>query len=699
MKIKNIILSNLIVIIYFILSILVELIGVAITDGGFYIRDPRYMLTIIGILTIILLLISNSTARLIVASSFLGIEIIINIVFKLLFDMSGQWFDYSMLSLRNDAMGILESVPINFWFFYFMLVAISAFVVFGLKFSKKLKQYDMEYTKKQKIIKNSILSGIIVLLIVLNGVTAYSINGGYKDKYKEILYSSSSSKYNQYGMSYNFLNEMYKGTVFNKVEIKTDKQIEDFIYSEVYSPTSDTFGVSKGNNVVSILGETFEWLSFMPNGYSFNYDKDNRLALSFPNGLKLTEDKCRELFKNLWYFYDNSYVMTNYHAREKTDISENYSIVGSYPMETYINYDYYENSLPQTMPNTLRSIYGQENFTSQYFHNGNETFYNRNNSIYGLGFNKFYASEAMNQEFNMTNYMDEGERNLDSEMIKCAADEMFPTDKKFYTAITTITMHGMYSKKRKNLEEKGYYEKLKSYGLNIDDPNLTEEEFVFISYLACALETDEAIGCVIDELRERDLLDSTTIVLFGDHQGYYEGLSNYVKDITSEEQAIKDGYDYMNLYRVPLMIYDTKLVNKVTNNNENPNLRFNSKFSSSCDIVPTLLEILGIKYYSNIYYGNSLFSDKVSLVYSRGYGYFLDDYSYFYNMNSFSYINPIVIEKYGSEEKYIESLKERGDTLIERIRYVDIIFKQDYFGKTNKYINYYSNIRELNNIK
>jgi hypothetical protein len=48
-------------------------------------------------------------------------------------------------------------------------------------------------------------------------------------------------------------------------------------------------------------------------------------------------------------------------------------------------------------------------------------------------------------------YMDDGTRNLDSQMVDTAADLMFPKDKRFYSFITTITMHGMYYD-RENLQ-------------------------------------------------------------------------------------------------------------------------------------------------------------------------------------------------------------------------------------------------------
>lgn len=683
MKIKKILLNNLVVIIYVALSFLIELTSACITDGGFYIKDPRYIFTLVGIIVLVMLLISNHKVRLYFAAFMLLFQGVVDVAFLLLYDMAGQWFDWSMFQLRKDAMGIIESVPVNFWFTYFAILLIGTFVVFGLRLTKLCKKNDLVLTEKQTVIKSSIMGGLIIVLLVLNIVTGYVINGGYKDKYKELLYSNASSKYNQYGMMSNFINEFYKGAVFNTVETRSDEEIENFIYKDVYQG-SKYHGVSEGNNVVSILCETFEWLAFMPDGHTFgNGDK-----LVLPNGIKLTEAQCRSLYPNLWSFYDNSYVMTNYHAREKTDISENFSILGSYPIGSFINYDYYENTLPQSMPNMLRNAYGS-NYSSQYFHNGNAAFYNREYSVYGLGFDKFYACEKMEEEFNVHNYMPEGERNLDGDMVLGCADEMFPTDKKFYTEITTITTHGMYSKKRNNLEALGYYDRLKNVGLDIDALDITKEDFIYYSYLACAMELDRAIGLVIKELTDRNLLDNTTILIFGDHQGYYEGLSNYVKNIAGEKQALEEGYNYLDLYRVPMMIYDKKLISALNSNNDS---RFNNKFSSSCDIVPTLLDLLGIKYYSNIYYGNSVFSDTTSLIYSRGYGYFLDDKSYFYNINSFNYINPSIT----NVDKYKQEIMAKGDILIERIRYTDISFKKNYFGSTNNYQKFYKNINSIN---
>lgn len=756
-----------IVIAYGIVTILMEVTAACITDGAFYIKDPRYMLTVVGIICCVLCFIKNQKARLITASVLIGAHMVICIIFMLIYDMAGQWFDWSMLLLRGDAMGILENVPVNFWFAMFGILVISAWICFGLKYvdvlnakllslNEEIKQEDdakEEKKKHKKLDENKLrisLSAVMIAIFVfLNIMTGYAINGGETtDPYDQLLHSDSSSKYNQYGATNNFINEFYANTMFyDESKVSTDA-IEEYIYSSVYDGSvsstynvgntlSSAFGVSKGNNVVTILGETFEWMAFM--GYE-GTNFTNASQISLPNGLHLSNEKMRELYPNLWDFYDSSYVLTNYHAREKTDISENYSILGNYPIRSYINYNYPTNAKPYSMPNMMSiyndalnnvsgyasSTYTSQSYSSQYFHDGYNSFYNRSESIRGLGFDTQYYSEDMEgadapgMYDGFTDYGNTtGDRNRDDEMVNTCKDLMFPTDRQFYTYITTITMHGLYSRQRDNLANE--YAKLEEY-LGISMENVTDEELVLYTYMAAAMVTDAAIGEIITDLSDKGILDNTTIVLFGDHQGYYEGVSNYVKGIDSQEQCKEDGIDYMNLYRVPCMIYDTKLVNAVTSNGTNDSGRFNNKFTSSCDIVPTLLDILGIKYYENIYYGHSVFSNTPTIIYSRGYGYWLDTYSYFLNINHFLWMNLDKIREDGfitDMEAYLESyniaytkkseytdeeLKDLyliyidavGSELVENIRYITQMYQNDLFGDSVVYNRFVNNLKKIN---
>lgn len=722
---KKILLEYSPIVIYYIIALLIEVSTAFICDGKFYIKDPRYMITIFGVVICILVCIRKRKARIITASVFLFVHIIESVVFILIKDMAGQWFDITMFSLRGDAMGIIENMPVRFWFTMPFLFVSITYLILGLKYerfaSEQIAKLDEEIkndreAKGKKEMRyvptiRTATSGILIgVFLVLNVVVGYAINGDLNyDKYDGLLHSNVTSKYNQYGATNNFLNEIYAGKIFHHENILSDDEVESYIYNNKFEGT-DYFGVSKDNNVVTILGETFEWFCFMSDESSFGNGED----IKFVNGASITEAKLREIYPNLWKLYDEGYILTNYHAREKTDISEAYSIMGSYPIGALTHYDYANNNLMQSAPNVMREYYKSQGkqFSAQYYHDGFGFFYNRKNSMPAFGFDTVKLSEEMSKmnppgEKIFNDYGDDGERNLDSEMVKVCADEMFPTDgRHFYTYITTITTHGLYKRQRDNLTAKGYYQKLydASNG-KMDVKNCNELELSLYTYMAAAMETDAAVGEVLKQLKNRGLENNTSVVIFGDHQAYYEGLSNYVKGINSAKQCLKDEINYMDLYRVPCMIYDKKLVAKATNNGENPVGRFNNKFSSSCDIVPTVLDMLGIKYYEDMYYGHSIFSDKETVVYSRGYGYFLDNYSYFQNMSNFIYINPIVVSKYNNggkltdEEaiaKYKEHIDEIATELTVNIKYVDNIYKTNMFAKEARALNYKQKLYSLN---
>lgn len=218
------------------------------------------------------------------------------------------------------------------------------------------------------------------------------------------IYESSENAYVDYGIIGNFTTEMYGGLLASRTTPLDDEEIDgltDFIYAET-SPETEYTGLAEGYNVVTVLCESFEWFSFMAD------------LATYPNGFGCTEETLRALYPNLYEFYDNSVVATNFHALEKTDISENLSIIGNYPLESFINYAYPENTLPYSLPNVLKNLYG---VSSNSFHDGTNTFYNRNvHHVNALGFDSFTSSEMMGFDTDDPGHL--GEANRDSEMIR-----------------------------------------------------------------------------------------------------------------------------------------------------------------------------------------------------------------------------------------------------------------------------------------
>lgn len=634
---KRLIKKNYIPILFALTALCMELTAVFVTSGKLVIRSPWLFLSLLGVLTTLQYFLPTNRARHIFSSILLAVFFICELLFIVIFEMTGTIFDFSMLKLRGDAMAILESVPINFPYTAISGILLSAFIVFGASFATD--DASEARSKAAKRVLSFSLAAFFVLHMSLAYITVAEANEN-TDLSATMLYASQESGYADKGILGNFVSELYQGA-FEEVEIGDTDEIERFFYENVTGEEVPMFGAAEGYNVVTVLAESFEWFSFL------------RDEARYPNGYHVEDAVLRELYPNLYSFYDTSYVMTNFHSREKTDISENLSIIGNYPLDYYLNYDYPENNIAYSLPNVLRLLYGVE---SNSFHNGTNGFYNRD--VYlteTVGFSSFIASDEMTAQ-GMTNYFDLGERNLDSEMIETCKEQMFPTDRRFNTYITTITMHGQYSH-RDNLQE--YYDILDAYELlplQEDDENAN----TFRYYAAAAMELDRAIGVMMDYLEQTGLLEHTLIVIFGDHNVYYQSLSNYVKDIYPQSDP---SADITELYRVPLMI-------KLGTQTEQFMI---DKFTCTADILPTMLSLLGIRYYDNLYYGCSVFSEEESLLYSRAYDVFFTDQIYFTSLDNIVWASPEADEDYRAE------IEQRAVTLIEKISHVNRLFAADLF--------------------
>ena len=90
---------------------------------------------------------------------------------------------------------------------------------------------------------------------------------------------------------------------------------------------------------------------------------------------------------------------------------------------------------------------------------------------------------------------------------------------------------------------------------------------------------DEMIGKLFAHLNKTGLIDNTTVMVYSDHNAYYQNLT---KKIKGTENA---GYSSQIAYSVPLMIYSKNL----------PELEIKD-FCSTYDIYPTLCEMFGLPY-------------------------------------------------------------------------------------------------------
>lgn len=682
--------SNFIIWGFWAVMLIIELTGVCVTSGKFYIRNPLMFLSLMAIFTAVLFSIKSHRGRYWCSFALMLALFLIDLLFIIVYELSGATFDFSMLKLRGDAMTIVESIPVNFAYAAATGLSISAFMVLSNYYMKKAP-------KPKRIMPYGVIAGLMALVLVFHGSMAYVENRNYNPAdLSNRLYSSDSGSYSDRGIVGNFVDELYKGAFFSKVPLGDAQELEDYIYKTTNTP-SPMFGKAEGYNLITVLGESFEWFSFMANltdaGQTDSYP--NGFRLSFPDKTDAEiEVILRKLYPNLYRLYDTSVVGLNHHSREKTDISENHSIIGNYPTDCLLNYDYPENTIPYSVPNVLNSLYGVESYS---FHDGEYTFYNRSkHHENALGFKKYKASEQMAEEKPdvFTDYgWSNNEHNLDSQMIDACHEEMFPADRRFNTYITTISMHGQHDF-RSNFEP--YYRQLIDAGIaqyyyNDDydpeeDPDpidALKNNNPFIHYAAAALEFDKAIGRIfhwlettINPATNEPLIENTLLVVFGDHNAYYQSLGDNVKQLYLGDHNDRN---YTDLYRVPLMIH-------VGNQTEQIKIE---KFTCTTDIVPTIFDLLGINFYNNINFGSTIFGDEESIIYSRAYNKFITDKLFFSSINNIKYKSP------DADEEYIKTVEEKAKVLLDKTSHVNRIFYYDFLSG-DRAETYYARLKELN---
>lgn len=318
------------------------------------------------------------------------------------------------------------------------------------------------------------------------------------------------------------------------------------------------------------------------------------------------------LTPNLYSLEKDSINLVNNVSKNKTNVSEFIGITGLGASQTSVQSGRIKDRY--SLPNMLNN----NGYTTSFFHDNNNAFYNRGEEIKNLGFSNSYFANDINPDVIEGIYKWNGSYPLDSDFVDLTLDKLVPVqDEPFFTFYTTFSTHGPYSKKCPNytkFKNLGYYSKLKkaeSEGkwVNIcsDDSATIQNQ---IEYIQCAMmDFDVALGKIINRLKETNLYDNTVIVLYGDHESYYKSnnadkmLMSYVCNVEDSDIYLPERYSTINMICNPTL---KKAYAENNGLNENEIVSY-TDITSPYVIVPTLLDILGIDYITDRYMGVSIF--------------------------------------------------------------------------------------------
>ena len=413
-------------------------------------------------------------------------------------------------------------------------------------------------------------------------------------------------------------------------------------------------GRYRGKNVVLIVIESGEW-------YGINKDYTPTLYAMAKNGWRMSE----------------------YYARDKTNHSEALSVLGSYPAQLRNSIipsgangeGLLEHDFSFSLPHVMQSA----GYTTNYFHANDSGFYSRGQTHGDLyGFENTHFLEDMSR---LEGYYDKTwfyDFDRDSEMISqyLGAFTDGGENGRFYTMMLSLISHGHYDDLRggdypgemteeekqqfsesctvQNLET--YYEYIDGYptqyvderfavphGERGEEGELTQEYLMFKRYQAGLMDLDVGVNRLVHYLEQTGELDNTLFVFYADHNRYYDEQSYYFKQVA-------DGVYYdTSLYNIPFFIWDGAMALEVENmyaaeEYVNDCEQFSSAYAgefyyslsrsgyyggevtkpcSSLDVLPTLLDLLGFDFNTNLYQGSSVFRAPVTTFVSRESGIFI----------------------------------------------------------------------------
>ncbi len=609
----------LVFILYYLIAEIITFIWV---DFSFLPRDLIIDLMIALALSSFIFLIKSTKWSMIYLGFLFFVITMLFLVNATMYSVYYDLFTLQQLSLVGEAADVINADLLSVWV---ILIAIGLFTTYVVA-----NRYLYKYLKKTSgYIPNYYAKGLasffatVLLVIGFFMINTESINTFLADANVTTFKRAS---FEQYGILGYYT-----------------KELEDIIeqnnpsYTGIIPvDTADTtyyYNSLEGMNVISILLESVQ-------PFAINETLTPNLYRLMTDGL----------------YFENSY------SENKTNVSEMIATIGNYPT-VGLDAENYTYDFSYALPYILST----EGYTTSYFHDNVATFYDRGLLMPQLGFENVYLHEELFPGEEIWNW--NGNYTLDSITMEKMLPYLTTTDGPFYSAWATMVTHGPYDYGLANkalFEELGYFaaiDQAEEDGLwtNILADGAEEDAARIRHYQAAVMNTDVAIGMMLDSLEEQDLLDNTIIVLYGDHNVYYHDL--YLKIFSDTDNS----YYNMEMYHNFFCIYNPSLTQEYLEHSGDTDTTI-SKFVSPYNIVPTLMDLLGIQYDQNLYLGTSVFSDEEDVFYSIKMTGFFN-----YNMYSVDGEEIIYYKEQYTEEEY-QAFVEKCDAIKTKIGYINRIY-------------------------
>lgn len=225
----------------------------------------------------------------------------------------------------------------------------------------------------------------------------------------------------------------------------------------------------------------------------------------------------------------------------------------------------------------LPAILDQRGYSTASFHGDVGSFWNRDNTYKSWGYQYFISKNYYQTKENYEN----GYGIKDKIFLKQSTKYLEQLPQPFYAKIITVTNHYPYQLDKENQS----IPKTKTGDVTVD------------GYVQTAYYLDQAFGEFIAYLKKTGLYDKTMIVAYGDHYGISNNHKKAIAQLLGKKKVTS--YDLAMFQKVPFMIHMPGLKGGV-----------NHTYGGEIDVMPTLMDLLGIKNTDTVQFGNDLLSSQ-----------------------------------------------------------------------------------------
>ena len=354
-----------------------------------------------------------------------------------------------------------------------------------------------------------------------------------------------------------------------KANVSDLRSVKNYLKANYVKPNPEYTGVAKGKNVLIIHLESFQQFLI---GYKW---KGKEVT---PNLNKIYHQKDTISFDNFF----------NQVGQGKTSDAEMmlenslYGLQSGSAMSTY--------GTSNTFESAPAILHQEAGYTTAVMHGGAGSFWNRNNAYKSFGYQYFMPLSFYQNK--PSYYIGYGlkDKIFFDQSIKYI--ERLPQP--FYLKMITVTNHYPYDLDKKNQ--------------TIDKTNTGDE--TVDGYVQTAHYLDQAIGELMRWMKKTGLDKNTLVVLYGDHYGI-SGNHHKASAELLKKKSFND-FDNLQFQRVPLMFHMKGLKGGI-----------NHTYGGEIDVLPTLLNLLGVNDKGTIQFGYDLLSKHTPQIVAQRNGDFI----------------------------------------------------------------------------